>query len=73
MVKLTSCVCPQDVLLRMHPFALHIGPYGNIRRMSRQFLVTSLGHPWDVIFPSRKKSQTNEKKLQTSEENLTKY
>ena len=31
---------------------LHIGPYGDVLRMSGRFLGTSSGRPWDIILPS---------------------
>ena len=52
MVKFTSWVRPKDVLLRMRPFALHIGPYEDVLRTSGRFSVTSPGRPRDVILPS---------------------
>ena len=49
MVKLTSCVRPKDVLVRMHRLALHIGPYGDVLRTSGRFSGTYSGRPPDVI------------------------
>ena len=63
MGKLTSSVCPKDILLRMCPFALRIGPYEDILRTSGRFFGTSSEYPQDLILRNGKKPQTSGKKV----------
>ena len=52
MVKLSSWVHPKDASLRMRPFVLHKGLYGDVLRTSRYFSGSSSGSLWDVNLPS---------------------
>ena len=73
MVKLSSSVHPKDVPLRMHPLALHMGPYGDVLRTSGPFLGTSLGRPRDIISPSEKLKNGSKQIKDTHKAQSTKH